>query len=125
MNLLLDTHIVYWSFYEKQRLPALAMKMILEADSVYVSSASLLELSIKFRLGKFKADPEELAQTIHEGGFRELPVSFEHAVSAGKLPLHHSDPFDRLLVAQAVFEGFYLVTADEKLTPYSEMVIRI
>jgi len=125
VNLLLDTHIVYWSFYEKQRLPALAMKMILEADSVYVSSASLWELSIKFRLGKFKADPEELAQAIHEGGFRELPVSFEHAVSGGKLPLHHSDTFDRLSVAQAVCEGFYLVTADEKLTPYSEMVIRV
>lgn len=125
MQVLLDTHIIYWSFYERSKLPALALKLYTDADAVYVSSASIWEIAIKVRLGKLKADPGELIANLESGGFYELPVTAKHAAQVANLPLHHTDPFDRILIAQAVTESMYLITADRKMARYSDLVILI
>lgn len=95
------------------------------AERTFVSSASIWEISIKVRLGKISADPQELFEQIEANGFRELPVWSKHALLAAKLPMHHADFFDRLLIAQAISEPLHLLTADAQLLPYSELVIQI
>jgi PIN domain nuclease of toxin-antitoxin system len=125
MRLLLDTHIFCWSFYEPQRISSETRELMNQAEEVFVSSASLWEIAIKVRLGKINADPEELFQQIEANGFQELPVWSKHALLVAKLPMHHSDPFDRLLIAQAISEPLHLLTADAQLKPYSELVILI
>jgi PIN domain nuclease of toxin-antitoxin system len=96
-----------------------------EADEVLVSSASIWEVAIKARLGKINADPQELYEQIQLNGFQELPVWSTHALAMVTLPLHHSDPFDRLLIAQAITEPLHFLTADPQLKQYSELVIQI
>jgi PIN domain nuclease of toxin-antitoxin system len=91
VTLLLDTHVLYWSFYEESRLSKRALRLLDEADDIYVSSASLWELSIKFRIGKFKADPKELAENLEEAGMLELPVRMRHALQVAKLPRTRTD----------------------------------
>jgi PIN domain nuclease of toxin-antitoxin system len=125
MRLLLDTHIFYWSFYERGRLSQKALELIAGAEAIFVSSASLWEIAIKTRLGKIKADPQELLEQLDASGFQELPVWSRHAILVADLPMHHTDPFDRLLIAQAISEPLHLVTADEKLRQYSELVIQV
>lgn len=125
MRLLLDTHIFCWSFYEPERLSHQAMKVIREAEEIFVSSASLWEVAIKVRLGKIKADPRELFDQIAANDFIELPVLSRHALLVADLPLYHSDPFDRLLIAQAISEPMHLITADDQFRQYSELVIHI
>jgi len=125
MRLLFDTHILYWSFFERRRLSQLALKLIDEAEEIYVSSASIWEIAIKVRLGKMKVDPRELLDRFDESGFQELPVLFKHAILVADLPLHHADPFDRLLVAQAMSEPLHLLTADAQLQQYSQLVILV
>lgn len=122
MRLLLDTHIFYWSFYDPDRLSKRTITIIKEAQAVYVSSASIWEMAIKVRLGKMDGDPADLAAHILATGFTELPVWSKHALLVATLPMHHTDPFDRLLVAQAMCEPLHLLT-DAKLKPYSELVI--
>lgn len=123
MRLLLDTHIVYWAFYETKQLPVRAKECIAGAEDVFVSSASIWEIAIKVRLGKMAGDPRKLLNMLEAAGFKDLPVLSRHAVYVGDLPMHHADPFDRLLVAQAMSEPLHLLTADAKLKPYSELVI--
>jgi PIN domain nuclease of toxin-antitoxin system len=123
MRLLLDTHIFYWSFYDPDRLSQDTIATIKAAEQVYVSSASIWEMAIKVRLGKMDGDPVELAGNIVAAGFRELPVWSKHAMLVATLPMHYSDPFDRLLIAQAMSEPLHLLTADTQLKPYSELVI--
>jgi PIN domain nuclease of toxin-antitoxin system len=125
MRLLFDTHILYWSFFERGRLSKLALKLIDEAEEIFVSSASIWEIAIKVRLGKMKADPQELLDRFGESGFQELPVLFKHAILVADLPLHHADPFDRILVAQASSESLHLLTVDAQLRQYSELVIQV
>jgi len=125
MRLLLDTHIFCWSFYERKRLSQYAQSLMTEADEVLVSSASIWEVAIKARLGKINADPQELYEQIQLNGFQELPVWSTHALAMVTLPLHHSDPFDRLLIAQAITEPLHFLTADPQLKQYSELVIQI
>ena len=125
MRLLLDTHILHWSFYERERLSQAALDRIAEAEAIFVSSASIWEMSIKVRLGKMKGDPFELVRLLGAAGFEELPVWSRQALLVSKLPMHHSDPFDRLLVAQAITEPLHLLTMDSKLKPYSELVIKV
>ncbi len=96
-----------------------------EAEEVFVSSASIWEVAIKVRLGKMNADPQELFDQIERNGFQELPVLSRHALLVAKLPMHHTDPFDRLLVAQAMSEPLHLLTADPQLRQYSELVIQV
>ena len=125
MRILLDTHIVYWSYYEVERLPAKANQLIHEAEMVFVSAATIWEIAIKARLGKINASPKRLTDHIQKAGFHELPVLAKHAVIVSDLPLHHTDPFDRLLVAQAMSEPLHLLSSDTKLKPYSELVILV
>jgi PIN domain nuclease of toxin-antitoxin system len=125
MRILLDTHIFCWSFYEPERLSRKAFKVIRGAAEVFVSSASIWEIAIKVRLGKMNADPKEIFDQIEANDFHELPVLAKHALLVAGLPMHHSDPFDRLLIAQAMSEPLWLVTADAQLRQYSDLVIEI
>jgi len=95
------------------------------ADEVYVSAASIWEIAIKSRLGKLDADADELAAAIAASGFVELPVRSVHAAATHRLPMHHDDPFDRLLVAQAMSEPLRLLSADAILGRYTDLVIPI
>jgi len=121
MRLLLDTHLFIWAITGDRRLKA-AKNLILSADSVYVSAASIWEIAIKTALRKIEGDPSEMAAAIETSGFVELAVTARHAARVGTLPPHHSDPFDRLLIAQAVTEPLILVTADRTLAQYSDVV---
>jgi PIN domain nuclease of toxin-antitoxin system len=125
MRILLDTHIFCWWFYEPERLSDQAFKVLHGAEERFVSSASIWEVAIKVRLGKMNADPLELFDQIEPNGFQELPVWSKHALLVAKLPMHHSDPFDRLLIAQAISEPLHLLTADSRLRKYSELVIQV
>jgi PIN domain nuclease of toxin-antitoxin system len=125
MRLLLDTQIVYWWYYQTARLPAGAIEKIRDAEEVCVSAATLWEIAIKARLGKINANPSAMLDWIGRGDFHQLPIQFHHAIAVATLPMHHSDPFDRLLVAQAQIEGLRLLTTDGKLAQYGESVIKI
>lgn len=125
MRLLLDTHVFLWAVAASPLLKPAARRLIEAADEVYVSAASIWEAAIKARLGKLVADPHELAAAIEPSGFIELPVRASHAAGVGALQLHHNDPFDRLLLAQALAEPLRLVTSDAVLAQYSELVILV
>ena len=125
MRLLLDTHIYLWAVTDDAKLSTAARKLITEADEVFVSSASIWEASIKVGLGKLDADVNLLVSEIDASGFKELPVRAVHAALVRDLPDIHRDPFDRLLVAQALSEPLRLVTADGLLAGYTDLVITV
>lgn len=125
MRLLLDTHLFLWAVASSPLLKAPVRRVIEAADQVYISAASIWEIAIKARLGKIDADPDELRAAIEASGFTELPVHAVHAAEVARLALHHNDPFDRLLVAQAITEPLRLLTADAALAPYSELVVLV
>jgi PIN domain nuclease of toxin-antitoxin system len=125
MRVLLDTHILLWWFYERERLSATTIETVGDADAVFVSSASIWEIAIKVRLGKLRAKPKELVENLQQYDFLQLPILMKHAELVAELPPHHNDPFDRLLVAQAIVEPLHLLTVDPKLRSYSELVIRV
>lgn len=116
-RLLLDTQVWLWWQADDRRLTKAARSAIAHAADVYVSVVSAWEMAIKSALGKLEA-PEDVAQAVEDGGFRELPVHFRHVAAVRELPAHHRDPFDRLLLAQALVDGLTLVTADSALPPY-------
>ncbi|WP_377158514.1 type II toxin-antitoxin system VapC family toxin [Roseateles sp. UC29_93] len=125
MTLLLDTHIFLWVVEGSQRLTAATRNLIDTADAVYVSAVSIWELAIKARIGRLDVDPDQLVRKIEICGFVELPVSAEHAATTMILALHHHDPFDRLLIAQAISEAAHLITADGQLPQYSELIVQV
>ena len=114
MRLLLDTHIFLWVVAGSVSLTAKARKTIEAAEAVFVSAASIWEIAIKARLGKIDADPDAVVAAIDASGFIELRVA--------ALPPLHTDPFDRLLIAQAIAEPLRLLTADAALKGYGELV---
>jgi PIN domain nuclease of toxin-antitoxin system len=120
-RILLDTHLLLWAVSEPKKLPAQARRRIEEAE-VFVSAASIWEVSIKTALGKLAADPTELLAELEPAGFRLLPVTGEHAAAVALLPPLHSDPFDRMLVAQAKTEPLILLTNDSVLGGYGDFV---
>ena len=125
MRLLLDTHILLWALADPAKLPAAARGSILDpANEVLFSAASIWEIAIKAELGRvdFAVSPEEIVRSAIESGLDELPVRAEHAALTARLPRHHRDPFDRLLVAQAMIEPARLLTVDAILKGYSELV---
>lgn len=125
MVLLLDTHVLLWALDNPERLPPdVAAQIESPETTVYFSAASIWEIAIKTALGKvdFQYLPEEIAHAAEETGFLELPVSSAHGAKVARLPLHHRDPFDRLLIAQTVLMPAQLLTADSVLVPYSELV---
>ena len=99
-----------------------ARSSILAADEVYVRAVSIWEVAIKAGLGRIQGDVRQLAEAIGGSGFVELPVTALHAATVAGLPPHHRDPFDRLLVAQAMSEPLILLTADAALLAYSDLV---
>jgi PIN domain nuclease of toxin-antitoxin system len=125
MRLLLDTRIFLWIADDSPRLNPKARELIDSASIVYVSSATIWEAAVKAYIGKLIVDPDKLLQEIDNCGFQELPVFGRHAVGVARLPLIHNDPFDRLLVAQAIKEPMHLLTADARLAGYSDLVITI
>jgi PIN domain nuclease of toxin-antitoxin system len=125
MRLLLDTHVFLWAVTGSPLLKPAARRIIQAADEVHVSAASIWEVAIKARLGKIKADSAALAAAVDASGFIELPVRAVHAAAVAGLALHHHDPFDRLLIAQAMVEPLRFLTADATLAPYSDLVTLI
>ena len=125
MRLLLDTHVLLWALGEPQRLDG-ATRDLLEdpRNEILFSAASIWEIAIKVRLGRadFLVRPEAIAEGARATGFIELPVHAATAALVADLPFHHRDPFDHLLLAQAIAEPARLYTADAKLAPYSELV---
>ncbi len=125
MSLLLDTQVVLWWIHGTPRLPdAVAERIADPGELVVVSAASIWEAAIKAALGKLKL-PEALGDAVVEEGFEPLPVTFDHAERAGALPAHHRDPFDRMLVAQALAEGLTIVTHDPAFEPYGVQLLRV
>jgi PIN domain nuclease of toxin-antitoxin system len=125
MRLLLDTHLLLWALAEPARLDAATRAALEEPENtVLFSAASLWEIAIKAALGRpdFAFDPAQILQAALETGFTELPVRAAAAIGVARLPPLHRDPFDRLLVAQAMAEPVRLYTADPLLAPYSELV---
>jgi len=122
MRLLLDTHIYLWWLQDSPKLSKEARAKIIAASDVYISSASIWEAAIKVRIGKLEVDISQLVSEIENSGFQELPVSAKHALTVMQLPDIHKDPFDRMLVAQAVSEPLRLLTVDPILKGYSELV---
>ena len=123
MRLLLDTHLFSWAVAGSGLLKPRTRALIEAADEVFVSSASIWEIATKVRLRKLEANPDAFVCAIAQSGFTELPVRAAPAARVASLPLHHSDPFDRSLVAQAVSEPLRLLTADGTLAQYSELVM--
>ena len=125
MRLLLDTHVLLWAIGNPACLDD-ATRDLLEdaANEVLFSAASIWEIAIKagLRGADFAIRPEQIAREARITGFVELPVSADAAARVADLPPHHRDPFDRLLVAQAMAEPAQLYTADALLLPYSELV---
>jgi PIN domain nuclease of toxin-antitoxin system len=125
MRILIDTQIFIWSVLDSELLCSRARRIMLDADKIYVSAASIWEIAIKTRIGKLQGDPHEFAIAIPQSGFQELDITTRHAACVHDLPLLHRDPFDRLLLAQAVSEPMRFLTADGFLAKYSEMVLTV
>lgn len=127
MRLLLDTHVAIWSLTETRKLPAELLAMIANRDNeVFVSAASIWEIAIKFplrRAGSPPFDGEDAARHFKTVGYSFLDISVEHAAASGRLKTVHADPFDRLLIAQAVTEPLTLITRDSKVAGYSPTFI--
>ncbi len=124
MNLLLDTHVFLWWLSDHKRLSKEAYAAIHHSDNViFVSAATALEIAIKQSLGKLEFS-NEIEKILILNDFQALPISMTHALHVGKLPYHHSDPFDRLLIAQAQIEKLTLVTHDQKQILYDVSVIK-
>lgn len=117
MRLLLDTRAFLWWWADDKKLPAKTRSAIAGADVVLVSAASVWEMAIKTALGKLRFTGS-CADAVESCGFERLAVEFERAEAVRALPPHHRDPFDRLLVAQAIVEGATLVTHDLALKSY-------
>ena len=121
MRVLLDTHLLLWALSQPSKLSPSTRKQILAAE-VYVSAASIWEVSIKSALGKLAAKASDVLAEIEPAGFTLLPISGEHAAKVAELPMPHKDPFDRMLVAQASVEPMLLLTNDEALRGYGSFV---
>lgn len=121
MKLLLDTHLLLWAAGEPGQLSAMACALIDDPNNILLfSAASLWEVAIKRGLGRedFQVDARLLRRGLLDNGYQELPIASEHAVAIDSLPPIHKDPFDRLLIAQAMVEGITLLTADPLVAQY-------
>jgi PIN domain nuclease of toxin-antitoxin system len=118
VSLLLDTHILLWWLSDDPLLPAPAREAIASADNeILVSAATAWEIAIKKAAGRLGA-PDDLLEALDTNDFEALPITVAHALEAGGLPLHHSDPFDRMLIAQARAENLTLVSVDNRFPQY-------
>lgn len=128
MNLLLDTHVALWAITDSPRLSNSARELILSPRAaVWISAATIWEIAIKHDLGRsdMPISGEDAVGYFREAGYRFLPIEPEHAAAVESLPKHHQDPFDRLLIAQAVFEPMRLLTHDVLVSRYSDTVVLV
>ena len=121
MRVLLDTHLLLWALSQPSKLSTATRKKI-DAAEVFASAASIWEISIKSALGKITANSAEVLAGIEPAGFSLLNITGEHATKVAELPPLHKDPFDRMLVAQALLEPMLLLTNDEALPGYGSFV---
>lgn len=123
MNYLLDTHVFLWAVGDSERLSAKAADVIRDTRvGVFVSAVTAVEIAIKSALGKLEA-PEDLEQEIRLRGFSHLPLQYCHGTALQALASHHQDPFDRMLIAQAMQEGLTIITHDRKFGDYPVKVL--
>jgi PIN domain nuclease of toxin-antitoxin system len=127
MKLLLDTHMVIWAMFEHTKLPAAARRRIANASAIYVSAVSLWEIGMKVSAGKLRlpVSMDDLEARLEAANALPLALTWSHAVRAHDVAAFHPDPFDRLLLAQAVSEPLHLLTADGALKDYSSLVITV
>jgi PIN domain nuclease of toxin-antitoxin system len=128
MRILLDTQVLIWAVGASGRLDAETAEALADtANDILFSAASIWEIAIKYRLGRpdFLHEPREIVHAAIDIGFTELPVYSRAAAVVATLPLIHRDPFDRLLIAQALAEPAILYTADAHLPAYSDLVRRV
>ena len=126
MKLLLDTQMLIWLLFWPEILPLNAREVIGdEENDLHFSPASLWEISIKRSLGKpdFQLNARAMRENLLENGCLEIPINSLHTISAGELPLFHKDPFDRLLIAQAMVENLFLLTSDSNIAEYPAPII--
>jgi len=123
VSLLLDTHVVLWWLEDDPTLSEEIKDRLDQEIDVFVSAATVWEVSIKQALGKL--GPPDLPERIRDCGFRLLSITAEHGIAAGRLPPHHRDPFDRILIAQARLEGLTLVTRDAHIQKYDIDVLAV
>lgn len=117
MSLLLDTHVALWGLTGDRTLTEELLDRLRHDPDIYLSPVTIWEITIKQALSKL-AGPADLAERVRDMGFRELPITSTHALLAGRLPPHHRDPFDRMLVAQATIEELTLATRDPEVLKY-------
>jgi PIN domain nuclease of toxin-antitoxin system len=118
VRLLIDTHVLLWADERPDKIaPQLRSALVDPTNEVFVSAATVWEIAVKRAIGKLRFD-RPIVDAVTAVGFEVLPVSGMHAEHAGGLPRHHNDPFDRLLIAQAVLEGMVLGTQDRLMRPY-------
>lgn len=123
MNCLLDTHVFLWMLAKPESLSAKASEVIQNPNNtIFVSAITSVEIAIKSALGKLEA-PTNLGDEIPLRGLTELPFRYAHGERMRELPPHHADPFDRMLIAQAMTEDLVLVTHDRKMEPYSLKIL--
>jgi PIN domain nuclease of toxin-antitoxin system len=122
MRLLLDTHIVLWWLTDEPNLSEELKTLLDHEPDAYVSTATIWEVAIKQSMGKLEG-PADLPERILHAGFTVLTISGEHAITAGRLPPIHRDPFDRMLIAQARHENLTLVTRDAHIQKYDVTIL--
>jgi len=120
--LLLDTHCFLWWQADDPHLPPAVREVVTTADVVFVSVVTAWEIAIKEALGRLHL-PDSVEAGVEMGGFERLLITFAHAEAVGRLPDHHRDPFDRMLVAQAQSDGLTLVTHDRTLAAYDVEIL--
>lgn len=128
MIYLVDTHVLIWIAVDSPRLSVAARNLLTDPDNqVFFSAISIFEIAVKERLSKqgFEVEASAIRRMMIENDFVELVVTGMHAAHVATLPLIHRDPFDRLLVAQSMFEGFTLMTADERIAKYAGPILKI
>ena len=128
MRRLPDTHLLLWSAFEPERLSPLAITILTQpSDELYFTSASLWEIAIKFALRRlrFTIHPEFVRSGLLSAGYGELTVRSDHALVLADLPLIHKDPFDRILIAQAIGEDIQLLTADSIIARYPGPILQV
>ena len=128
MKLLLDTQLLLWAAGQPERLSKAALKLLNDPrNELIFSAASLWEVAIKSSLGRedFRVEPRLLRRGLLDNGYAELPVTSQHAVNIDSLPPLHKDPFDRLLLSQALSEGITLLPSDSTLTRYPGPVRKV
>lgn len=121
--ILVDTHVVLWALADDPRLTPAMRRSLQSADLRFLSAVSIWEIEIKRALGKLWLQ-DDIVDIAGRAGFTPLAITWEHAAEAGRLPGHHADPFDRLLIAQSRIEALPIMTVDRQFSAYDVVLVR-